>query len=393
MLHLNPCSEPVLSLDLFDPDELNPYSKIPKEVVNCEKHKHLAYEAAAKSIVLLKNKNHTLPLNKETLKNLLVLGPTAADVTSLLGNYNGFSGELTTFLEGIVGKVDEGTIVEYNQGFMFHNDTLFHGFWQASRADAVVICVGINSLFEGEEGDAMLNPYGGDRMTIELPHNQVKYVQMVREHIKDKPIIVVITGGSAMAIPEIDELADAILFAWYPGEQGGNAVADIIFGNVNPSGRLPVTFYTSTTDLPDFEDYNMEERTYKYFHGETLYPFGYGLSYSEFEYSDLKISVEGEKIIASLSIQNSGENDGDEVVQVYARKIDPKYWRPIKQLIGFKRISLNKGEQKSITLDIDKKQFRYWNSGQQKYMVEPGEYEIMVGRSSDDAKLTKAILL
>ncbi len=140
-------------------------------------------------------------------------------------------------------------------------------------------------------------------------------------------------------------MADAILFAWYPGEQGGNAVADIIFGNVNPSGRLPVTFYKSTTDLPDFEDYSMDGRTYKYFHGEPLYPFGYGLSFTQFQYSNLEVNIDGERIIASLSIKNSGSFDGDEVVQVYARKMDPKFWRPIKQLVGFNRISLKKGEQ------------------------------------------------
>ncbi len=165
---LKPLLETRFKLGLFDPDELNPYTSIKPDIVNCEKYKKLAYETAAKSIVLLKNKGQALPLNKKTIKNLLVLGPTATDVTALLGNYNGVSGELITFLEGIVGKVDEGTIVEYNQGFMFHNDSLFHGFWQAARADAVVVCVGINSLYEGEEGDAMLNPNGGDRVDIEF---------------------------------------------------------------------------------------------------------------------------------------------------------------------------------------------------------------------------------
>ena len=388
---LKPLLRTRFNLGLFDPDNLNPYAAIKPDVVNCEKHKQLAHEAAAKSIVLLKNKEQALPLNKETLKKLLILGPTASDVTSLLGNYNGLSGDLTTFLEGIVDKVDVGTVVEYNQGFMFHNDTLFHGFWQAGTADAVVVCVGINSLYEGEEGDAMLNPYGGDRMKIELPENQIKYVKMVRERIKDKPLIVVITGGSAAAIPEIDEMADAVLFAWYPGEQGGNALADILFGNVNPSGKLPVTFYKSTDDLPLFEDYGMEGRTYKYFRGEALYPFGFGLSYSEFEYSNLSVNPENGGLNLSVTIKNSGEFAGDEVIQVYAKKIDPDIPQPIKKLIGFRRIDFEKGEEKTIRFTMDIGLLNYWDVEQQKYRTEPGEYEIQVGRSSIDIRLHEII--
>lgn len=394
---VNAALEPLLrtrfKLGLFDPDELNPYSKIPKEFVNCEKHKQLAYEAAAKSIVLLKNKGNVLPLNRNTLKNLFVTGPTATDVTCLLGNYNGLSGEMNTILEGIINRISIGTIVEHNQGFMFHNDSLMHGFWQATRADAVIVCIGINSLFEGEEGDAMLNANGGDRVDIGLPKNQIEYVKRMREKIGDIPLIVIVTGGSAIAMPEIKEMADAILFAWYPGEQGGNAVADIIFGNVNPSGRLPVTFYKTTTDLPDFENYSMEGRTYKYYHGEPLYPFGYGLSYTKFDYSDFEVRVEGDNVSVSLSVKNSGDFDGDEVVQVYTRKIDPKFWRPIEQLIGYKRISLKEGEQKSITWEINKKQFQYWDTDHHKYLVEPGEYEILIGSSSKDIKMTQLVNL
>ncbi len=381
---LKPLLHTRFKLGLFDSDDLNPYAAVKPDVVNCEKHKQLAYEAAAKSIVLLKNKDQALPLKKETLKNLLVLGPTAADVTSLLGNYNGVSGELITFLEGIVDKVDEGTVVEYNQGFMFHNDSLFHGFWQAGRADAIVVCIGINSLFEGEEGDAMLNSNGGDRIEIDLPDNQVKYVRMLKERIENTPLIVVITGGSAIAIPEIDEMADAILFAWYPGEQGGHALADILFGDVNPSGRLPVTFYKSTDDLPPFEDYSMEGRTYKYFRGDPLYPFGHGLSYSGFKYSNLNLAYDNKKIKLSFKIKNTGEYAGDEVVQVYAKKLDPQVPQPIKKLIAIKRISIKEGEEKIVQVSTGPDQLKYWNTETQKYEIEPGKYEIQVGSSSTD---------
>jgi beta-glucosidase len=390
---LKPLLRTRFKLGLFDTDDLNPYSKIPKEVVNCEKHKQLAYEAASKSIVLLKNKNKVLPLNRDTLKNLFVTGPTTTDVNCLLGNYNGLSGEFVTILEGLISRVNEGTIVEHNQGFMYHNDSIMHGFWQASRADAVIVCIGISPLFEGEEGDAMMNPNGGDRVSISLPANQVEYVRKMRERIGNKPLIVVLTGGSALAISEIDELADAILFAWYPGEQGGNAVADIIFGKVNPSGRLPVTFYKSDSDLPDFENYSMDGRTYRYFKGEPLYPFGYGLSFTEFEYSDTEIEVQADELKIKVGIRNKGEYDGNEIVQVYAHKTNSPNWRPVKQLIGFKRISLTKGEQKTVLFQIDKKQLQYWDTGQQKYLVEPGEYEIMVGSSSEDIEQKNLIVL
>jgi len=380
-------------LGLFDPVEMNPYAKISTDVVNCEKHKQLAYSAASKSIVLLKNKNNVLPLDKNTLKSLFIAGPTSNDVNSLMGNYNGFSGELVTFLEGIIDRVDVGTTVEHSQGFMFHNDSSFHGQWQANRAEAVVVCLGINYLYEGEEGDAMLNTNGGDRLKIELPDNQLQYVKMMREKIGDKPLIVLVTGGSAMAIPEIDELADAILFAWYPGEQGGNALADILFGDVNPSGRLPVTFYKSTDDLPPFEEYSMKGRTYKYFDGEALYPFGYGLSYSTFEYSDLYVNQNADKFELTVNIHNSSELAGEEVVQVYAKQIDPNVSQPIKKLIGFKRVNLKKGESKAIEIIIDSVWLKYWDVEKQEYLIEKGEYEIQVGSSSEDIKIKELLRL
>ena len=390
---LKPLLRTRFKLGMFDPDEMNPWTKISPEVVESNRHKQLAYQAAAKSIVLLKNKGNVLPLNRDTLKNLFVTGPTAADVTSLMGNYNGLSDEFVTILEGIVGRVKAGTIVEHNEGFLFQNDSLMHGFWQASRADAVIVCIGINSLFEGEEGDVMMNPNGGDRKQIELPQNQIEYVKRMREKIGNKPLIVIVTGGSAIAMPEIDSLADALLFAWYPGEQGGNAIADILFGKENPSGRLPVTFYKSTNDLPDFEDYSMEGRTYRYFKGDPLYPFGYGLSYTKFAYSNASISQEDSQITFHVTVKNSGDYNGDEVVQVYARKIDPQFWRPIKQLVAFKRVSLKKGEEKTISIPIDPKQLKYWDIAEHKYLVEPGEYEFDAGSSCRDIKVSKSMNL
>ncbi len=374
-------------LGLFDPEGYGPYANISPDVINNEAHQKLAYETAAKSIVMLKNKNHVLPLEKKTTKTILVAGPTAMEVNCLVGNYTGYSGQLTTILEGMVDRADPGAVVEYNQGVLFNNDSLFTGFWQAGRADAVVVCLGINSLFEGEEGDAMMNPHGGDRGDVGLPPNQVEFVKRIRDKMEDKPLIVVITGGSAMAIPEIDSIADAVLFAWYPGEAGGFAVADVIFGDVNPSGRLPVTFYKSVNDLPDFEDYSMDGRTYRYFGGEPLYPFGYGLSYTKFEYANLKISQNGDKIELQIKVKNTGDFDGDEIVQVYARKIDPKFWRPVKQLVAFKRVTLKSGLSNNLTIPVDTKQLQYWDVETQEYKIEPGTYELLIGEDSDSIRL------
>ncbi len=383
---LRPMLRTRFKLGLFDTDDMVPYSKIPADVIDSEEHRKLALETAGKSIVLLKNKNGILPINSDTLNNLLVVGPTALDVTSLLGNYNGFSKNMVTIFEGITDRAGKGTTVGYSQGFLFHNDSLMRGFWEAGMADAVVVCIGINSLFEGEEGDAMLNPYGGDRKKIELPPNQVKYVKKMRAMIKNKPLIVVVTGGSAIALGEVEDLADAILFVWYPGEEGGSAVADIIFGNINPSGRLPVTFYKSTSDLPPFEDYSMEGRTYKYFRGEPLYPFGYGLSYSAFSFDGINtaknIYANADTITLSVKLSNKGPMDGEEVIQVYARKANPAPDDPVEVLAGFKRAFLRKNSQETVEMKIPVKSFARWNSEKQEYITPAGRYFIGAGKNS-----------
>lgn len=380
-------------LGLFDIEDKSQYASIPPEVVNSKEHRELAYEAAVKSIVLLKNEKNVLPLNPEKLTTLFVAGAIATDITCLLGNYSGISGNLVTILEGITSKVSPGTVVEHNQGYLFNNDSLFEGFWQASRAEAVIVCLGINSLFEGEEGESMYNPNGGDRLDISLPKNQIEYVKRMKAKMGERPLIAVITGGSAISLVDIEPYVDAILFAWYPGEQGGNAVADILFGNQNPSGRLPVTFYQSMKDLPAFDDYSMENRTYKYFQGEPEFPFGFGLSYTEFTYGDIDAKTDMENIRVSMNISNTGARDGAEVVQLYVRKLDPVHWRPVKQLAGFKRIFIKSRENEEITVNIPLNTLRYWDADADQYKTEPGEYEIMAGSSSEDIRVIKRIAL
>jgi len=380
-------------LGLFDIEDKSQYASIPPEVVNSKEHRELAYEAAVKSIVLLKNAKNVLPLNPEKLKTLFVAGAIATDITCLLGNYSGISGNLVTMLEGITSKVSPGTVVEHNQGYLFNNDTLFEGFWQAARAEAVIVCLGINSLFEGEEGESMYNPNGGDRLNISLPKNQIEYVKRMKAKMGERPLIAVFTGGSAISLTDIEPYVDAILFAWYPGEQGGNAVADILFGNQNPSGRLPVTFYQSVKDLPAFEDYSMENRTYKYFKGKPEYPFGFGLSYTGFTYGEIDAKTEKDIIRVSLSISNTGKRDGAEVVQIYIRKSDPVYWRPHKQLGVFTRIHLKSMEKEELTLEIPVNSLKYWDAEAHQYKTEPGEYEIMAGSSSEDIRVRSRVSL
>jgi len=384
-------------LGLFDPMEKTPWAGLSKDIVNCEVHQELAYETAAESMVLLKN-NGVLPINQKQAKKIFVTGALAADLTALLGNYNGFSGNMHTILEGIMNKADAGTTINYSQGFLLGNDTLFNGFWQAGSADYTIACIGINRLMEGENGDAMLNPNGGDRKTIELPGNQIEFIKKIKASIKKdktKKLIVVVNGGSAIALKEVADLADAIVFAWYPGEQGGNALADILFGKINPTGRLPVTFYESTKDLPPFDDYAMQGRTYKYFKGKALYPFGYGLSYTEFDYRNLHIDKnqvkQNDTINISLDIANTGNYDGEEVVQIYVKQLKADKNAPNKVLVNFKRISVEKGKTVKLKMQIPVASFARWDTKEQKYLVPSGKYLIQIAKSSENIILTRKI--
>lgn len=376
-------------------DEESPFSEISPEVVNCEKNRQLAYEAAAKSVVLLKNDKHTLPLILDSLQKIFVTGPTAADINVLLGNYNGFSGNLVTLLEGIINKVDAGTVVDYSQGALFNTDSIYHGIYQASGADVTIACIGNSRMLEGEEGDAMLSANGGDRVDIKLPENQIEFIRRLRIEAPEKPLIVVITGGSAIAIPEISKLADAILFAWYPGEQGGNAIADIIFGTINPSGRLPLTFYEGLDDLPPFDDYSMENRTYKYFRGTPIYPFGFGLSYSTFSYNVLKLDQtkynQEDEIRIEFALTNICQVDGEEVVQLYVINPPSQSNKPIKSLKGFQRLALKAGESKEISFVIKVKELASWNTDVGDFAVFPGTYTFQIGASSSDIKLSAEV--
>lgn len=385
-----------IKLGLLDNPDANPYSKIQPDVVNCTQHQQLAYETAVKSIVLLKNDNQTLPLKKDKLKKIFLTGPTMLDNSVLLGNYNGFSDNLITFLEGLINKVDIGTVVDYNIGTLLNTTNVFSGLYLASDADVIIASIGNTMMLEGENGDAILSTSGGDRNDLKLPENQVELLRKLKKQAPEKPLVVIVTGGSAIDLKEVSDLADALLFVWYPGEQGGNALADILFGIQNPSGRLPVTLYKSVEDLPAFDDYNMQNRTYRFFKESPLYPFGYGLNYSSFQYSDAEISTpksEKEEINITVKIKNTGFFDGEEVVQLYVVKPALHDRNPIKSLCGFKRVALKADESKQITIIVNKTDLKAWDVVSKEYVLTKGIYEFQVGSSSANIKLTTHINL
>lgn len=368
-------------LGLFDPKGANPYNSIGPEVIGSEAHSKLARQLVQESIVMVKNKNQVLPLKKD-IKTLYVTGPQAANEEVLLGNYYGMTDKTVNILEGIVGHVSLGTTINYKYGVLPFQKNINPIDWtteEAKAADACIAVMGISGLIEGEEGEALASTNKGDRTDdIGLPENQIEFLKKLKKG-SSKPLIVVITGGSPIAIPEVYDLADAVLYVWYPGEQGGNAVADILFGDVSPSGRLPFTVPYSLKDIPPYEDYAMKGRTYRYMEKEPEFPFGFGLSFTSFQYSKAKIDwVEKDKANLSVTITNSGKYAGDEVVQVYLSSPLAGNGDPIHSLIKFKRVSLKPGESKSLEIALDRNDFLQVDENGRKVMRK-GNYKIAIG--------------
>ena len=281
-------------LGLFDPAEDNPYAGLSAENLDTEEHRALARKVAQKSIVMLKN-NGALPL-KNDLSKYFITGPNATSIEVLLGNYHGVNPSLVTILEGVAGAIEPQSQLQYRQGTLLDRPNANPQDWaspNAGNSEATIAVMGISGVLEGEEGESIASETFGDRLDYNIPENQLDYLRKLNEAAGDKPLIAVITGGSPMNLEEVHELADAVLMVWYPGEEGGNAVADVIFGKVSPSGRLPITFPRSLDDLPPYEGYSMNGRTYKYMEAEPMYPFGYGLSYAQFDYSEVRLSEKG----------------------------------------------------------------------------------------------------
>ncbi|HOT91154.1 MAG TPA: glycoside hydrolase family 3 C-terminal domain-containing protein [Anaerolineae bacterium] len=374
-------------LGMFDPPEMVPYAQIPFEVNDCEAHRALALQTARESIVLLKNADGFLPLDKTAIKKIAVIGPNADDELVLLGNYFGWPSRSVTPLQGIRNKVGADVEVLYAPGCDIRDHDA-SGFAKAiaiaQQADVVIAVMGLSQLVEGEEGQQEGVKDGrhstGDRDDIALPEVQEALLRMVAA--TGKPLVLVLLNGSAVAVNWAQEHAAAIVEAWYPGEEGGTAIADVLFGDYNPAGRLPVTFYKSVDDLPPFRDYAMQGRTYRYFDGEVLYPFGYGLSYTTFAYSDLTLSADtlraGESLTVSVKVTNTGKRAGDEVVQLYVRDVEASVPVPIRQLQGFTRIHLEPGAQQTVTFTLAPQQMTLVTDDGQR-VIEPGVFEVAVG--------------
>ncbi len=527
-----------LKLGLFAPEGAVKYAAIPYEVVDSEKHRLSALETARKSMVLLKNEDKLLPLDKNKIKKIAVIGSNANDLEVLLGNYNGYPTEPITPLEGIkqklpnaevsyaVGcKLAEGLPVfepmpksvlfsdssmktsglkgAYYDNISFEGDpvhtrvdetvdftwrttppfkdmnpdtyavkwsgilsvdktgnyalggeafssmklflddklllerndvhhpkkiyeyvklqagkkykirfecvqnktdhSIMRLLWEAPKdnleaeaiaiakdADAVILCMGISPLLEGEEMKVKVDGFsGGDRVHTKLPRTQSELIKKIQA--LGKPTILVLLNGSALSINWENDNIPAIIEAWYPGQAGGTAIADVIFGDYNPSGRLPVTFYKDINDIPAFSDYKMKGKTYRYFKGDPLYEFGYGLSYTKFKYSNIEMpnTLESSNdLTVKVDVENIGDLKGDEVVQVYVQNTNADEFNPHKTLASFERVSLAPGEKKTLTFTIDKEQLSSVNANGEKVML-PGAYNISVGGAQPSEKRIK----
>jgi beta-glucosidase len=356
-------------LGMFDDASANPYRAIGPEVINDAAKKKLALESAHKSIVLLKN-DKALPLDPNS-RILFMTGPLAADELSLVGNYNGVGSDMRTVVEGIASKVSPSTAMEFRQGALLTTENKNDMDWfsgHAAEADATIITLGLTLLLEGEEGESLASPHRGDILDMKLPESQLVLLRKIskKAKAKGKKVITVICAGMPLDLREVTELSDAVLYAWYPGERGGDAVADIIFGNVSPSGKLPITFPVSIDQLPAFENYSMKGRTYKYMTQAPLYPFGFGMSYAELQWTapakkDATVR-KGANLDFSVNLKNISTVGAEEVVQVYLTIENKDEQLPISSLVGFKRVSIGRGASSEVAFSIPHSEFSYINS-------------------------------
>jgi beta-glucosidase len=385
-------------LGMFDPQDKMPYAKYTIKDNDTPEHSQVALEVARQSIVLLKN-DGILPLNRSKYKLIAVIGPNGNCKSMLEGNYHGSASHPISILDGI--KQLAGSDIEVTFALGSPNTTArgqapwsqqdnttnrpldelkAEALEQAAKADLIIYAGGLTPAQEGENFD---------RTSIELPECQQTLIKALYE--TSKPMVMVNCSGSAMALLWESENLPAILQAWYPGQNGGQAVAEVLFGEINPSGHLPLTFYKATSDLPDFSDYSMANRTYRYFSGTPLYAFGHGLCYTNFDYKSGKLKskkIDSKNTIkVTFTVKNSGKRDGDDVAQVYFRHVDSSVPQPKLALCGFTRLSLKHSKSQKVTIEIPAERLRYWDTEKKQYLVEPGKYEILVGAASDDIRL------
>lgn len=371
-----------------------PYDDIDFDVVDCKPHQDLSIKAAEKSCVMLKN-NGILPLDPAKYSSIAVIGPNAMNVECLHGNYNGISSEYINFVDGIRRVAGSDTTVRYARGCHHYItvdsdvqeaelQSLPEAIYTAKNSDLVVLCVGMDPTFEGEEGDAN-NPFGaGDRSELKLPAPQLELVQEIAK--LNKPTILLLSAGGAVDLSFEDSKFDAIMHTFYPGGRGGLGVANLLFGKACPQGNLPITVYKNVEDLPHYHDYNMTNRTYRYYTGEPLYPFGFGLSYGKSTVTKVEMpeKVEGNLPI-TVTLENNGEWDYEPLVQVYIKGKKSALSPLNPALCAFKRVPTKAGESATVTLTVDAMAFTVVNE-QGERIVDDKEFDLYIGLCGPDAR-------
>ncbi|MCX6984182.1 MAG: glycoside hydrolase family 3 C-terminal domain-containing protein [Lentisphaerae bacterium] len=379
-------------LGFFDDPADVPMADTPFEVIECHAHLESARQASRESLVLMKNDAGLLPLKKESMRNIAVIGPNSDARDILLGNYFGTPTFQVTILQGIQNVAGDSCRVWHARGCEHtrprtepcaeDNDRFAEAVSVAERCDVVLLCLGLSPAIEGEAGDAFNADAGGDKLRLELPGPQETLVRKIVA--TGKPVVVLMVAGSSVISPAVEEKVGAMIHCWYPGAEGGTAIAQTLFGENNPAGRLPVTFYRNTRDLPRFEDYAMEGRTYRFFKDEPAYPFGFGLSYTSFGYKGLEMKRQKGGVSINVTVSNTGAKAGDEIVQAYVSQ-KAEFRTPIRSLAAFKRISLDKGQSKVVELWIDDAQLALTDPAG-KQSLHQGAITISVGGSQPDAR-------
>ena len=382
-----------MKLGVFDKKGENPYDNIPYTVVDSPEMRALNERVAQRCVVLLKNENHILPLKKDKIRTIGVIGPNADNRRALVGNYEGTASRYVTVLEGIQDYVGDDVRVLYSEGCHLYKDRTSGLAQENDRAsevrgickesDVIIAVMGLDASLEGEEGDTG-NEYGsGDKPNLNLPGLQHDILKIAKE--SGKPVVLVLLTGSAMAVTWEEENLDAILQGWYPGAQGGKAIAKILFGDVNPEGKLPITFYRTTEELPAFADYSMKGRTYRYMKQKALYPFGYGLSYTDYTYENVELILDDAQkgVVLQAKIKNTGAMDGTETVQVYVGL--EREDAPNPQLKKIEKVALKAGETKKIEISLPKEAFTLCDEEGRRVMY-PGTWHIYVGGSQPDER-------
>jgi beta-glucosidase len=369
-------------LGVFDPPEMVPFSKIPASVIDSPRHRELALKTEREAIVLLSNKDRFLPLDKSKIKSVAVIGPAAERPE--YGNYFGAAPSRVSPLEGIKNKLGAVAEVLFTTGCGVleagNPPEMEKAVEMATRADVVILCLGTNGKVEAE---------GRDRQDIGLPPVQEQFLQAVCK-ANPKTVLVLLNAGP-LSVRWAKDNTPAVLEAWYPGEEGGTAIADVLFGDYNPGGKLPYTVYESTNQIPPQSEYDITKGfTYMYFTGRPLFPFGHGLSYTEFRYSNLQvlpmqIPANGQ-VTVRVEVENIGKRAGDEVVQLYVHDVQCSVKRPIKELRGFERVSLKPGEKQTVTFELKGEQLTFYDIKKHNFVVEPGVFDVLVGSSSEDIR-------